>query len=410
MPAETKSWRSSVAVFLAAPMIVALFTLSASTGPAASYLAILSALAGLALTEPKRLRAWSVDWGMMMLVAAFVVIAAAFSLSANDISDLAAIGDFLILLVALPAYLVFRLAARRSAALTVAVAAWIGAAIAVISGGYEVYVLNLGRATGGFTPIYFSDIGAALGFVALLGILAPGPKWRWLLVSGPLLGLACVQLGGTRGALVGIAVLALVAGVAVLRRWPKHWWHLLLGVGAAAAIIIAVAATIDISRLAAVPALIAQALGGGETSDASLNYRLEFYSAGFQAFLASPVFGHGWWERFPAALPYMSPEAAALYVGPVSHLHNDMINFASAAGLLGLLAYGLMMLAPMVSAWRSPHDSQRPFRLAASAAMSLGFLAFGLSDAVFVFEVPKTFYILGSVAILGFCRDEPLRA
>lgn len=409
MPASTKSWRNTVALVLAAIMLIALFALSASTGPIASYLAILAALVGVALAGPNSLRVWRNDWGMIMLVIAFVLIAAAFALSANDPADLGAIGDFLILLVALPAYLVFRIAARGSAAVTVAGVAWLGAAIAVISGIYDVYVLNLGRANGGFTPIYFSDIGATLGFIAALGILAPGPKWRWLFASGPVLGLACVQLGGTRGALIGVAVLALVVAVAALRRWPRHWWRLVLAVAAVIAVVIAATAVIDLSRLAAVPALIAQALGNGETSDASLNYRLDFYEAGFQAFLASPIFGHGWWERFAAAIPYMPPEAAALYYGPISHLHNDIVNFASAAGLLGLLAYGLIMLAPLVSAWRSPHDSQRSFRLSAAAAMSLGFLAFGLSDSVFVFEVGKTFYVLGVVAILGFCRDEPLR-
>jgi O-antigen ligase len=174
-------------------------------------------------------------------------------------------------------------------------------------------------------------------------------------------------------------------------------------------IALAAAAVFDLSRLTAVPGLLLQALETGTTADGSVNIRLQFYSAGLEAFADSPIYGYGWWQRFIAIEPYLLTDTARAFSGPLGHLHNDLLNFATAAGVLGLLAYLLIIVAPAVSAWRSPRDSQWWFRIVAAISLGAGFFAFGFSDALFVVEVTRTVYILGAAAVLGFCRDEPLR-
>lgn len=404
------TWRRRTAAALAAPLFLGLFVISAIMGPAASYLALLSALAGAIMLTPSGFRAALADWSIRANLFGFGLLAIAFALSAQAMGDLAAVGDFAVMLIAIPAFVLVRGIANVRAGLILACLSWIGAVVTVIAGINDVYVLHLGRAQGGFSAIYYSDIGVALGFLAALGILVPGPRWRWALLSGPILGIAAIQLGGTRGALLGACVFGALLTTGAFYRWPKQRKFVLAGIISAGALVLSVATLVDASRLLQTPQLMWESLSG-QTSDWSLNMRLQFYSGGIRAFLDSPIFGHGWWQRFTAAVPYMSPEAAAMQTVPgVSHLHNDLINFASAAGILGIAACLLFLFGPLVSAFRSTRDSQYTFRVAAVASMSLGFFTFGLSDSVFVFEVGKTFYVLSVIAILGFCRDEPLRS
>lgn len=403
-------WRVKLAYLLLGFLLLGLLVMICVVGPAASYIAMLSALAGVILLFDRAMISALVRERIVQInSAAFVLLAAAFALSARQLADLAASGDFAVLLLTLPALAILRMASHPRAALWMATIAWLGAGVAVVGGLVELQVFQVGRAQGGFSAIYYSDIGLMLGFLALFGIFAPGPRWKWALASGPALGLACMQLGGTRGALVGAVVLGIVALGFALASWPRRWPVIIGAIAAVASVLVAVALLIDVDRMLAVPGLIGEALQLQSSSDASLNYRLEFYRAGLMSFLESPIFGHGWWQRFAAATPYMSAAAAALFSGPSAHLHNDAVNFASAAGSLGLLAYLIMILGPIWAAFTLPRDAQWMFRLSAVTALCLGFFAFGLSDSVFVFEVGKTFYVLGVVAILGFCRDEPLR-
>lgn len=396
---------------LSGVILVAVFLISAVTGFVAPYIAILAGLLALPLVwRPGVIGPALTDTGMRLFLLAFVLLVLAFALSAREIGDIAAAGDFAILLLGVAVYALFRRTANTNGALIIAVVAWAGAFVTAAGGSYEVYVLGVERASGGSNAMYYSEIGAMLGMLALLGVFAPGPRWRWALVSGPALSLGCVQLGGTRGALLGVAVLLCVFVTAALLRWPRYWRHIVLGTGALLGVIALIAAVVfDLSRLTAVPGLLWQALESGSTADGSVNIRLQFYSAGLQAFAESPIHGYGWWQRFIAIEPYLATDAARAFSGPLGHLHNDVLNFATAAGVLGLLAYVLMLVAPAISAWRSPRDSQWWFRIVASISLAAGFFAFGLSDALFVVEVTRTVYILGAVAILGFCRDEPLR-
>lgn len=404
-----QAWGSRASLWLA---LVALFGTACVLGSLSPYLAIIAVLVGFCvfggwhgLGDALR------DPAVQLFLVAFVLLVVAFALSAQSPTDLAAIGDFLVLPLAALAYAVFRRSPSSGNALTLAFICLAGVGLALLFGFYEVAILHTGRATGGFSAIFYSDLAVALGFTAFIGLVMPGPRLRMLLLLGPAFAAASILLGGTRGALAGASVMAIVAIIAVARNW-RGSWRILVAMAVIAVIAAMIASQfVDAGRVLGMPRQLWESLVSGRSSDASLNYRYDFFAAGLQAFQDSPVFGHGWWRKFAAAVPYMSPEAAALQGPPAwSHLHSDAMTIAVGAGTLGIAAYLLILVAPTVSALRSPRDSQYKFRLAAVLSLSLGFLAFGLSDSVFVFELGKTFYILGSVAILGFCRDEPLRA
>lgn len=388
-------------------MLIGLFVLPCVAGMLSPYLAMITALVALVVVSGRAALAAALrDPAVAGFLLAFALLALAFGLSAQAPADLLALGDFAVLLIALPAFMLLRRASGNNGAFLLALAALAGAVLACGFGYYQVGMLGLGRADGNFSAIYYSDIGVLLGFLAVAGLFAAGPKWRWVLAFGPFLGMQCIILGGTRGALIGAAFMALALLLATLKTLRAHWKALLAVAALAALGLILPTVLLDGSRMAATAGVIAEAAAGGGTGDASVNFRLEFYSGGWQAFLDSPLFGHGWWRRFTAAAIHMAPDAAAqANSAQVGHLHNDAINFLSAAGLLGLAAYLVIVVSPMVSALRSPADGQRAFRVAATMAMSAGILGFGLTDSVFVFELGKTVFCLGSIAIIAFCRD-----
>lgn len=403
----TPDWRQRPTQVLAGLMLVALFALPCISGMLSPYLAMLTALISLVLVFSRdALMAALRDPVIGGFLLAFVLLAVAFGLSAQSPGDLLALGDFAVLLLAVPAFMLLRRAASRNGAFLLALAALAGAALACAFGYYQVLFLGVARADGNFSAIYYSDIGVMLGFLALAGLLAPGPKWRWIFALGPLFGMQAIMLGGTRGALIGAAILALTLLVIAPVKLSTHWKPVLSIAALAVAGLFLPVLILDFSRMTGMFGLLADAVTTGTTSDASVNYRLEFYAGGLRAFVDSPLFGHGWWRRFSAASVYMPPEVLdpGLSVR-VGHLHNDAINFLSAAGLPGLAAYLSVLVAPVLSAFRSPRDSQRAFRLTAAAALSAGTLAFGLTDSVFVFELGKTFFCLGAIAIIAFCRD-----
>ena len=195
-------------------------------------------------------------------------------------------------------------------------------------------------------------------------------------------------------------VFAIVSSIGRRRQWLGATIVVLIVSSGVAALFF------DTDRMLAIPGLLQEVVAGKETSDASVNYRVEFYAGGLKSIGDSPIVGHGWWHRFEAASRYMAPEAAATGLGDRSaHLHNDILNFGAGAGILGILAYFLLLAAPLAGAWFSAHDSQRKARLYAGSVLSLGFLAMGLTDSMFVYELPKTVFCLSAAVVLGFCRD-----
>lgn len=389
-------------------LLAALFILPCVAGPVGAYIAIVAAVAGALVLGTRPALAGALgDPGLWLFPIAFGLIALAFTLTARSPGDLTALVDFGVTLLAIPAYvLLIRFADSRNSVLV----SWLalsGALAAMLMGLFEGFVLGTERASGNSSPIFYSDLGLWLGFMSLTGLFAPRARWRALFALGPIFGAAAAIMGATRGAIFVAAALVVVFVVFTLVTSIERRWHHL---GAVVLVLLVTAglATVffDTDRMLQVPSLLQEMAGAGETTDASVNFRLEFYRGGLAAIGDAPIAGHGWWQRFDAAAPFMDPVAAQQGFGVRgAHLHNDVINFGAGAGLLGIIAYGLLLAAPLAGAWFSPRDTQRTARLYAGSVLTFGFLAMGLTDSMFVYELPKTVFCLSAAVILGFCRD-----
>jgi O-antigen ligase len=281
--------------------------------------------------------------------------------------------------------------------------------VALLNGLYEVKVLGLPRAEGGTSAVFFSGMAVLLGFFCLLGVLSSISKWRWLFLIGHVFALGAVIMGGTRGAMLGYGVTLLVFATFALFFWRRPLKTRLLTI----ALVVFSAgmfsvSTFDTSRVGTIATIVTEAATQRSVGDTSTNLRFAIYEGAIRSFLESPIYGHGWWRRFAAAIPYM-PELGveAMAHDNHAHLHNDILNFGSGAGIIGIVAYLILMAAPLVSAIRSPRTANWPIRVTAAVGLIACYMAMGLVDTMFVFEIPKSMYVLSAAVIMAFFLDAP---
>jgi O-antigen ligase len=245
-----------------------------------------------------------------------------------------------------------------------------------------------------------------LGFIALLGFSASKSRYRFVFFLGPILGTFVCILSGSRGPL--LAVLPLMA-VFVLFATRHRLRNIAIGL-LALAVCAGVVWTVwpeTASRFVLMANDLPDFLRGGVVDDKSVSQRSAMYSAGYQAFLHSPWIGYGWHSKVNATVPYL-PEKYANFPQIHHHLHSDGLDFAVSGGILGILAYLLVLAAPIAGAVRSPRDSQFRVRLTAAVMLTVGYATFGLTYLLFGYEFHTTLYVVLTAIVVRYCRDEPL--
>ena len=399
---------------LAGLLLATTFVTICFAGPVGVYLALVAALVGLVFVpDVPGLRAALQNWGVRGLLLSFFVIWISFLPSARSLDDVLAFVDFLAFPVVVPAVaLLARFANQRNVAI-IAGLATCGALAALAVGLYEVHVLGYSRAQGNgeSSSIFFSGMAALLCFFALLGFLNERSRWRWVFLLGHAAGVAATILGGTRGAMLAYAVLLLVAIVSELTSRRRAMAGRLLTVAAILVSMLAVAGLSDLGRVQSVATITAEVASQASVSDPATSQRFAIYKAAIQSFLDSPLYGHGWWQRFAAAVPYMGELGVEVHARDNhAHLHNDILNFGSAGGVIAILGYLILMASPIVGAWMSPRTANWRIRVTAATGLVGAYLAMGAVDVMFVFEIPKSMFVLCTAVILGFFLDSPLVA
>ena len=293
----------------------------------------------------------------------------------------------------------------------VAVMALIGTLAALGVATFQVFVLGLSRAEGyGSNPIPSATIALFLGFFALAGLFAVKGARRYLFLIGPVAGVATVLLAQSRGPLVALPVLALIALFMVpIKR--------VVLVAAVVSVVVAGGAAYAVKpemfgRIASLPRMAVELLTGAPVSaetDMSGNIRYRIFEGSIEAFTHSPWVGYGWYMKVPVVETYIE-ESVGFGDPTVAHLHSDILNLGVSAGAVGLLAYLLVLLAPVVSALRSPRDSQFKARLFLALNLSTGFACCGAVNLLFGFEFMTTMYVVLAAVFIGYCRDEPALA
>lgn len=352
------------------------------------------------------------DAGSWMFLIGWVLIALAFAITnlPGRTDFLLAVNFAMFALYPMLANALQRFAAPENSG-RVALLALAGAFIALGIAAFQVVGLHLGRAEGyGSNPIPSATVALFLGFFSLLGVFVLRSGWRYVFLSGPVAGIATVLLAGSRGPLLALPALALIALIMVpIRRTVLVGAVVVIVIAAGAAYVVKPSA---FGRVAALPQIVADLVTGQPVSfdtDESGNIRYRILEGSLAAFRASPWLGYGWYMKVPVVEKYIQDPVG--FGDPrVAHLHSDILNLGVSAGVVGLLAYALVILAPIVSAARSPRDGQYRGRLFLALSLSAGYLCCGAVNLLFGFEFMTTMYVAFAAIFIGYCRDAPALA
>lgn len=403
MPSSAAAW-PGLAVPLRWAILLCVLPLAAILGFVTTYLLLLLGLAAvLVLAGAPRLLAFRFDGPARLFLAAFLALAVLFAITARRPEDVLLAFNFIAFLFYAPLASVLHRGAAPGNVTLVARLALVGSLLGCLLGSFEIWALGQPRAGYlGTDPIRFANTGVILGFLALAGLFVTGDRWRWLLLLGPLLALMTVLLTGARGAMLAYPVLAFAAIILLVGR-------LRIGLLLAALVVLALVAAgltglFGNPRLASMLAAFGDLAAGNTVIDETVRIRLELYRAGWQAFLQSPLVGHGWAGMMPAVAPFLA-EADKVHAG-LPHLHNETLNFAVSGGIFGLLVYAALMLMPIVAVRATPRDSQYQARRFGCLVLVLAYLIMGLPDTMLSFELHTALYVGWSATLLAFCRDE----
>lgn len=326
-----------------------------------------------------------------------LLLAGAYGLSSGSVAGVGGVIVFAPLLAIGPLLALSQDNGTPSPLLLAALAsAGVAGALAIALNDY----LVLGESRAGVSaanPIHFADVALAAGFLSLIGVVFLKGPARFVFLSSPVLAAVAVTLSGTRGAMLAFVLMAAaaaaLAGALRLVR-PRTF----LAAGALAIGILALGLASGLAETSGVQRVltdIADVLQTGLPTDNSTAIRLSMYQGGLDAFLGSPLVGHG---------PFAFVEAAAqtqveqLFVGS-PHLHSDLFDFAASAGIFGLLSYALFLFAPLVEALRAPSSSSRNGLIVIAAALTIGYFVMGLTNAMFGILTVTTYFAAICVVI-----------
>jgi len=339
-----------------------------------------------------------------MPLAGLGLVAIAYGVSAG-IEGLGGLAYFAPLLAVWPLVMLLLSSNRAQTSLLLSILALCGASGAAIMAIFEVQATGTMRAgTMVANPIHFADVSLLTGFIALLGMIAVTSRWKYLFLLAPVAALVAVLLSGTRGALVAaVVMLALAAATgALLRLYPRRLvLTVSVGLGMTVSLVLLLNG-IQISGLQRIATDTAATLSSGAPTDNSTAIRLQMYLGGLRAFLEAPIFGHG-----PLAFTAVADQLADTPFGAAPHLHNDLLDMAASAGILGVGAYLLFLLAPVVEVIRAPESPRKAAIIVLVLTLVAGFFVMGLTNAMFgILTVTITYSVICAIVAFVAAPDD----
>ena len=259
--------------------------------------------------------------------------------------------------------------------------------VAFLGGAYEHYVLGVYRPGLGNNPIHYGSLAAMAGSLAMVGIVATSSPWRYAFFLGPVFALGAASIADSRGPLAGVIAMTSI-GTLTLSIWL--WRDPLFRLATLVTLAVAVA---GLAYLAAggnvrVASLLHNGLDIFRFTGGPDDIRTALYASALEMLKASPIVGVGLGQIMPTA-EILFPALVPGY--GLENLHADWANFAAMAGGLGLLAWLLLLAAPLLLLLDPKARTDRPIVLGAMV-LTTGQLALGISNATFGILPQTTLY------------------
>jgi O-antigen ligase len=253
-----------------------------------------------------------------------------------------------------------------------------GSLIALIGGAYEHFVLGVYRPGLGNNPIHYASLAAMSGCLAMVGVVSGTAQWRYLFLLGPVFGLGSAVIADSRGPMLGALAMTAV-GMLALTVWL--WRDRLFRIALLFCLAIAIGGAVYLvgSGNARIAGILQSGLDIFRFTGGSDDIRAALYASAIEILRTSPLVGVGLGQIMLTA-ETMFPELVA--GTGLENLHADWANFAAMAGVMGLLAWLLLLAAPLLLLLDHRARQDRATLLGA-LLLTTGQFALGVSNATF---------------------------
>lgn len=279
----------------------------------------------------------------------------------------------------------------------------VGSLVALVGGGYEHFLLRIYRPGMGNNPIHYASLAGMSGCLAMVGVISSQTPWRYLFLLGPVFGLGCAVIADSRGPMLGALAMSAV-GALTLTIWL--WRDRLFRI--AGVISAGVAATSVVYLVGSGNTRVAGIINSGldifRITGGPEDIRAALYLSALEVLKTSPFVGAGLGQIMVTA-EAMFPN---LIVGTgLENLHADWANFAAIGGTLGLLAWLLLLAAPLLLLMDRRARQARPVVLG-SMLLTTGQFTLGLSNTTFGILPQTVIYAVGLGYFLVLARRQSL--
>lgn len=319
-------------------------------------------------------------------------------------ADLVPLGASLLVLVSAGMAVIFLAGYRYISPIYFHICCLTAVVLAVLAGGLEHLVTGIDRVGVGNNPIHYAALSVLLGFLAIPGVVATSSRLRFMFLLGPLLALAAAVLSGSRGPLLATLMLSLVTAVIFVLWYSRDraLMGALVGVACIAIIAAALVGLVMPGRALSVFSALGHVASGG--SGAIDQYRLAMYRTALSVLQSSPFYGIGFGQIMPLTV---AANADLVYMYSLQDLHSDPANFSASAGVPGLLAYLLLVAAPVTLWRRDQHRLNLTIILLAAGQLSLGLTntTFGILPQTMLYAAALGYCLAVSIALRQAAKD-----
>jgi O-antigen ligase len=224
-------------------------------------------------------------------------------------------------------------------------------------------------------------IGVLFGGIALLNVQSPRSVEQRIAILGYAAGLGCVLLSGTRSAWLVIPVHIVI----FFWYFRKHSFHLSLrSLAITGSLLLAGLITLGSGQILDRIEALQGDLTTLERSDGeitSLSARFALYKGALSAIRKDPLTGYGPQNRMTSVLAEL-PDSIRPQL-PFSHVHNGFLTAGIDAGVFGIAALSLMLLTPVIGAWRKEPGPGRDLAIALALLLVSSYVITGSFGIMF---------------------------
>jgi O-antigen ligase len=257
---------------------------------------------------------------------------------------------------------------------------------------WQLVYQQIDRATGFVTSaIPFGDIALTMGFWCLMAAAWAAIRgrrvWAGILLLSGLAGGYAVIASATRGSLLAVPFLAVLAAIALLRR--PHLRQLLAGIA-----VVLVGLSIVLAMMPAGKFADGRYIGAftewqeysrqGEVANNTVGPRLEAWKAAFLSIPERPILGWGHQEYDAHLRDLIAAGRVNSFVDTLSNTHNNFLEIWLHQGTLGLMAIVALLVASFWLFARRLRSPDLLVRVLACCGASLpaSFAAYGLTQVI----------------------------